>query len=249
MTNTPPDLFGLASKTVLVTGAAGSVGRSLAPALTAVGARVIGVDRNKAPLAELVDAGSLAEALTSDLLNPEEVEKIAVQAGPVDVLINNVGLGTAHLLRKTTDEELSTALETNLWVAFRLTRALAPAMAHRGWGRIVNVSTVLALHPVPTVSAYAASKAALIGFTRAVALEFAGRGVCCNVLAPGYMDGAKNAEYFDSEVGHSFVERFMPTGSVPPPDSLVGPSLFLSSEMSKYVTGQVLIVDQGYSIW
>jgi NAD(P)-dependent dehydrogenase (short-subunit alcohol dehydrogenase family) len=102
---------------------------------------------------------------------------------------------------------------------------------------------------VPTVAAYAATKASLIGFTKAMALEYAARGVQCNVLAPGYLAGPKNTDYFESDVGKHFVKRFMPTRAVGPADALNGPLLFLASPMSDHVNGHVLVVDGGYSVW
>jgi NAD(P)-dependent dehydrogenase (short-subunit alcohol dehydrogenase family) len=234
---------------VLLTGAAGAVGRSAARAFSEAGAHVLGVDRNKEPLSELVAAGQLADGLAGDLTEPEFVSSIGERWSQVDVLVNNVGAGTSLTLADTDDDTIDAMLDVNLRTAVRLCRLYAPAMAKRRSGKVINVSSVLGLHPVPTVAAYAAAKAALIGFTKSIALEYAARGVQCNVLAPGYLAGPKNADYFGSEVGTAFIKRFMPTGAVGPESALDGPLLFLASPMSDYVTGHVVVVDGGYSVW
>jgi NAD(P)-dependent dehydrogenase (short-subunit alcohol dehydrogenase family) len=246
---TEPQPWSLHDRSVVLTGAAGAVGQAAAQALSEAGARVLGVDRNQEPLTILADKGFLAEYLVGDLTSQAFVDQIADQWPAPDVLVNNVGAGTSRVLADTPDEVLDTMLDLNLRIAVRLSRAYAPAMARRRSGKIINVSSVLAMHPVPTVAAYAAAKASLIGFTRAIALEYAARGVQCNVLAPGYLAGAKNDAYFSSEKGQRFIERFMPTRAVGPPNALNGPLLFLASPMSDHVNGHVLVVDGGYSVW
>lgn len=245
--STPP--WSLTGRTVLLTGAGGAVGRTAAAAFSAAGAKVVGVDRNKDALVELIAAGALADGQSGDLTDPAFVGQVVADQPEVDVLVNNVGAGTSLTLADTTDDVLDDMLEINLRTALRLCRAYAPGMAKRRRGKVINLSSVLGMHPVPTVAAYAAAKASLIGFTKSIALEYAGRNVQCNVLAPGYLEGPKNAAYFDSPAGRGFVERFMPTGRVGPADALNGPLLFLASGMSDHMTGQVLVVDGGYSIW
>jgi NAD(P)-dependent dehydrogenase (short-subunit alcohol dehydrogenase family) len=241
--------WSLDDRSVLLTGAAGAVGQAAAHALSQAGARVLGVDRHEEPLAVLADNGFLAEYLVGDLTCQSFIDQIAGKWANPDVLVNNVGAGTSRVLADTPDEVLDDMLDLNLRIAVRLCREYAPGMARRRSGKIINVSSVLAMHPVPTVAAYAAAKASLIGFTRAIALEYAARGVQCNVLAPGYLAGVKNDAYFSSQTGERFVERFMPTGAVGPQDALNGPLLFLASPMSDHVNGHVLVVDGGYSVW
>lgn len=248
MTNQPQP-WSLAGRSVLLTGAAGAIGVSAARVLSQAGARVLGVDRHEQPLLRLADQGHIAELAVGDLTDPAFLDQITTKWSEVDVLVNNVGAGISLVLADTTEEVIDGMLDINLRVAARLTRCYAPGMADRRQGKIINVSSVLALHPVPTVAAYAAAKASLIGFTKAVALEYAARGLQCNVLAPGYLAGPKNGAYFHSEVGERFVKRFMPTGAVGPGDALDGPLLFLASPMSDHVNGHVLVVDGGYSVW
>jgi NAD(P)-dependent dehydrogenase (short-subunit alcohol dehydrogenase family) len=181
--------WSLDGRSVLLTGAAGAIGRTAARAFTQAGARVLGVDRNEQPLAELVNTGQLAEALVGELTNQGFLDHIAAKWTEVDVLVNNVGTSTALILAHTTDEVVNTMLDVNLRIAVRLCRQYVPGMAERRQGKVINVSSVLALHPLPTVAAYATAKASLIGFTRAIAIEYAPHGVQCNVLAPGYIAG------------------------------------------------------------
>ncbi|MDX5936842.1 MAG: SDR family oxidoreductase [Bacteroidales bacterium] len=243
------NLISLIGKRVLITGAAGSVGERACAVFRAAGAEVFGVDRNYVKLNELRTDGFLDEFLAGDLTDPAFCQVVG-RLNPVpDVLVNNVGTGLSHSLANTSDEVLEEMLEINLRVAVRLCREIMPAMGNRRSGKVINVSSVLANHPVPTVSAYAASKSALIGFTRSVALEYAPRGIQVNALAPGYLAGPKNDEYFRSDIGQQFQLRFMPTGTIGTPNALDGPLLFLASAMSEHVTGHTLVVDGGYSIW
>jgi NAD(P)-dependent dehydrogenase (short-subunit alcohol dehydrogenase family) len=241
--------WSLAGQTVLLTGAAGAVGKAAAATFTQAGATVVGLDRNQEVLDDMVAEGALAGSRAGDLTDTGFLDEVFAERPEVDVLVNNVGAGASVTLADTTDGVLDHMLEINLRTAFRLCRGYAPGMAERRRGKVINLSSVLGMHPVPTVAAYAAAKAALIGFTKSIALEYAGRGVQCNVLAPGYLEGPKNAAYFTSEVGQQFVKRFMPTGRMGPEDALNGPLLFLASAMSDHMTGQVLVVDGGYSIW
>ena len=204
---------------MLLTGAGGAVGRAAATALRAAGAKVVGVDPDKDALVELIATGALADGQAGDLTDPEFADQVVTDQPAVDVLVNNVGSGISLPLADTGDDVLDRMLDANLRPVFRLCRAYAPGMARRGHGKVITVSSVLAGDPA--VAAYAAAKAALTGFTRSIALEYAGRGVQCNVLAPGHVAAGRKG----------------------PPDALTGPLLFLASGMSDHVTGQVLVVD------
>jgi NAD(P)-dependent dehydrogenase (short-subunit alcohol dehydrogenase family) len=210
---------------VLLTGAGGAVGRAAAAAFSGAGAKVVGVDHDKDALVEQIATGALADGQAGDLTDAEFLRQVVADQPAVDVLVNNVCAGTASALADTGDELLDHMLDVNLRTAFRLCRAYVPGMAKRRRGKVITLSSVLA-GAVPAVSAYAAAKAALTGFTKSIALEYAGAGVQCNVLAPGYQAA----------------------GRAGPRDALNGPLLFLASGMSDHVTGQVLVVDGGYGI-
>jgi NAD(P)-dependent dehydrogenase (short-subunit alcohol dehydrogenase family) len=228
--------WSLAGRTVLLTGASGAVGQAAATAMRAAGAKVVGVDRDKDALVGMIASGVLADGQAGDLTDAGFVDQVVADQPEVDVLANFAGAATSLTLADTTDDVLDEMLETNLRTAFRLCRAYAPGMARRRRGKVINLSSVLGLHPLPTVAAYAAATASMIGFTRSIALEYAACGVQCNVLAPG-----PRAEHADSRLA----ERVLPTGRPVPPDALDGPLLFLASAMSDHVTGQVLVVDGG----
>jgi NAD(P)-dependent dehydrogenase (short-subunit alcohol dehydrogenase family) len=234
--------WSLTGRTVLLTGASGAVGKAAAAALRAAGAKVVGVDRDKDALVGMIASGDLADGQAGDLTDTGFVDQVVADQPEIDVLVNFAGAGASLSLADTTDDVLDDLLAINLRTAFRLCRAYAPGMARRRRGKVINLSSALGLHPLPTVAAYAAAKASLIGFTKSIALEYATRGVQCNVLAPGHLAGASTEH-------PPFERRSMPTGRAGPPDALNGPLLFLASAMSDHLTGQVLVVDGGYSVW
>lgn len=247
--NVTPQLLGLADKRVLITGAAGAIGQVLCARFAQLGSQVIGVDRNQEPMEQMQQRGVLESFVVADLNEAEAGQQCLEATGPVQVLLNNAGTGREGHLRTTTEEMVEVTLEANYKAAYRMCRAYLPSMRQQGGGKIVNVSSVLGPHPVPAVSAYAASKAAVIAFTRSIALEVVTEGIQCNVLAPGYLQGSKNEDYFASKAGQAFTKRFMPGGVPGIAEDLVGPAVFLASAMSGHVTGQVLVVDGGYSVW
>jgi NAD(P)-dependent dehydrogenase (short-subunit alcohol dehydrogenase family) len=243
-------VFQLDGKVVLITGACGGIAAAALQQFKDAGARVIGVDRNLDKLKQLKRKKLLRDVVAGDLTTSALQDEIVERFGAsVDVLINNVGAGFSKTLEDTTREDYLELWKLNFEVAAMLSRGMMPRMAARGGGKVINVSTVLAEHPLPTVSAYVASKAALTAFTKAVALQFAPLNVQANVLAPGYVQNAKHEAYFKTEHGKNFLDRFVPTGVVGERDAVTGALLYLSSALSDYMTGHVLIVDGGYSIW
>jgi NAD(P)-dependent dehydrogenase (short-subunit alcohol dehydrogenase family) len=235
---------------VLVTGVCGGLGREALRGFRRAGAIILGADRHAAKLRGMKARGQLSDYVAGDLTDPAVQEQIIDRFGDrVDVLVNNVGGGFSRRLEDTTRADYLALWKLNFEVAAMLCRGIMPRMSERGGGKVINVSTILADNPLPTVSAYAASKAALIAFTRSVALQFAPLGVRANVLAPGYIENDKHASYFASAAGRQFQERFMPTGVTGAPDAVTGAFLYLASPLSDHMTGQVLKVDGGYSIW
>lgn len=243
-------MMDFSGKQVFLTGVSGAIGQELARVFSGLGARVVGADRNTGAAGRLADEGCLADFIEGDLTDPAHQERIIERhAGATDILLNNVGAGFSKTLQETTREDFLHLYRLNFEVAAMLCRGFMPEMARRGGGKVINVSTILADNPLPTVSAYAASKAALIAFTRAVALQFAPKKVQANVISPGYIRSPKHAEYFESQAGLTFMERFMPTGALGTESALNGAFLYLASPLSDHVTGQVLKVDGGYTIW
>lgn len=243
-------LFHFSSQSVLITGGAGGLGFAAAEQFKRLGAKVIVADRNKEKLEKGKQLGLIDHYFVGDLTDTHFQNLLMSElSATVDILINNVGAGFSKTLEETTDVDFMNLWRLNFLTTASLCRGFIPSMAHRGRGKVINVSTVLADNPLPTVSAYVASKAAVISFTRSIALQFAPYGVQVNVVAPGYIENPKHKEYFSSQNGIHFAQRFMPTGQVGKEDAITGSFLFLASNLSDHITGQVIKVDGGYSIW
>jgi NAD(P)-dependent dehydrogenase (short-subunit alcohol dehydrogenase family) len=258
------NLFDLAGKKIVVTGAASGLGRVFAEALSKAGAAVASIDRDAALLAECgVTARAGDCAIVADLTEEVEVAKASEQVlrwseGRLDVLVNNAGIATrpGRLLDVSTSD-WDRGLSTNLRSVFLLTRALLPALIESGHGSIVNISSLLGLvgaYPGFAVTAvpYSASKAGLIGFTRQVAMEYAAERVRSNAIAPGWHGGTRLGREREAAGGpaavaqlEAYIDRDVPLGYRGKPSDLVGLLIYLASEASSYVTGQVFSHDGG----
>jgi len=189
-------MFDLSGMTALVTGASGGLGSSIAKALAGQGARLALSGSNAAKLeAFAAELGGDHVALVCDLSNPAEVDHLvprAVEAlGKLDILVNNAGITRDNLTMRMKDEEFSDVLGVNLEAAFRLMRAACKPMMRARFGRIVSVTSVVAVTGNPGQANYVASKAGLIGLSKALAQEVASRGITVNCIAPGFMTSAR----------------------------------------------------------
>lgn len=186
----------LAGRGAVVTGGGRGIGAAVARELAAAGARVVvsarSADEIEAVAAALRDAGAEAHAVACDVTDPAAVEALAAAAGErlgaVDLLVNNAGIATSAPLKAITLEEWNRVFAVNVTGTFLCTRALLPGMLERGWGRVVNVASIAGRIGAPYISLYAASKHAVVGFTRALAAEVAAKGVTVNAVCPGYVD-------------------------------------------------------------
>ena len=241
----------LADKVAVVTGAGRGIGRAVALAYARMGADVACVSRteeNSAKAAAEVEAlGRRAWAVAVDVSDTAAVDaaagKILDDAGRVDILVNNAGVTRDNLLMRMSEEEWDTVINTNLKGAFNFTKALTRPFIKQRSGRIINIASVIGLIGNAGQSNYAASKAALIGFTKSVAKELATRGITVNAIAPGFietdMTAALSEKMREGILGNVPLERF---GS---PDDIAHAAVFLAMEPSGYITGQVLTVDGG----
>lgn len=241
----------LTNQIAVVTGAGRGIGRAIALKFAAEGADVVCVSRtveNSEKVAQEVrNAGRRAWAMAVDVADVAAVnaaaEKILSEAGRVDVLVNNAGVTRDGLLMRMSDADWDTVMNTNLKGAFLFTRAFSRAFLKQRAGRIINVASVIGLVGNAGQANYAASKAALMGFTKSVAKEFGSRGVTVNALAPGFIETDMTAVL--SEQLRADVLKTIPLGKLGQADDIAEAALFLASPGAKYITGQVLTVDGG----
>jgi NAD(P)-dependent dehydrogenase (short-subunit alcohol dehydrogenase family) len=234
----------LQGKTALVTGATSGIGRATAKALAGLGASVIvhgrNADRGEQVVKEIEGAGGQARFIAADLGQPDEIARLAEEAGPVDILVNNAGRSwfgpTADLDAGTFDGMFA----SNVRAAYLLTAALAPAMAARGSGSIINLDSMAGHVGLAGGAAYSATKASASAMTRAWAAEFSPAGVRVNAVAPGpvYSDGA-STELIDTLATTTLLGR----GAQP--DEIGGVIAFLASDAARYITGATIPVDGG----
>jgi NAD(P)-dependent dehydrogenase (short-subunit alcohol dehydrogenase family) len=241
----------LKGKTALVTGSTSGIGRATAIALAARGAHVLIVGRNeqraKDVVAEIEDAGGTATfRLTTlvDFTSAQDLAEWATQAGDghVDILINNAGVALLGPSESATEAEFDETFSVNVKVPFVLVATLAPAMAERGWGAIVNVSTMVASFGQPGMAMYGASRAALELLTKAWAAEFGPRGVRVNAVAPGPTRTPMNEGFGDIP---NQIAALAPAGRQAEPEELAAAIVFLASEDASFVHGVTLAVDGG----
>ena len=241
----------LADKVAVVTGAGRGIGRAVAPAYARMGADVACVSRteeNSAKAAVEVEAlGRRAWAVAVDVSDTAAVDaaagKILDDAGRVDILVNNAGVTRDNLLIRMSEEEWDTVINTNLKGAFNFTKALTRPFIKQRSGRIINIASVIGLIGNAGQSNYAASKAALIGFTKSIAKELAPRGITVNAIAPGFIETDMTAA-LDDKVREGILGN-VPLGRFGSPDDIAHAAVFLAMEPSGYITGQVLTVDGG----
>jgi 3-oxoacyl-[acyl-carrier protein] reductase len=241
----------LANKVAVVTGAGRGIGRAVALAYARMGADVACVSRteeNSAKAAAEVEAlGRRAWAVAVDVSDTAAVDaaagKILDDAGRVDILVNNAGVTRDNLLMRMSEEEWDTVINTNLKGAFNFTKALTRPFIKQRSGRIINIASVIGLIGNAGQSNYAASKAALIGFTKSIAKELAPRGITVNAIAPGFIETDMTAA-LDDKVREGILGN-VPLGRFGSPDDIAHAAVFLAMEPSGYITGQVLTVDGG----
>lgn len=250
------DMFRLDGRVALITGGAGGLGEVFARTLAAAGADVVLVGRREEPLQTLAAAlkqetGRRAMTLPADITDPTQVRRMADEAtgemGKVDILINNAGVNLRKPAVEFSPEEWLGMVQINLNAPFWCAQALAPQMLERGWGRVINISSMLGLVGLGERAPYTTTKGGLIQMTRTLALEWATRGVTVNALAPGPFATAMNLPLTNNpEAYQAFISQ-IPLGRWGELPEIAGPILFLASNASSFMTGAVLTVDGGWT--
>ena len=249
-------LFRLDGQVALVTGCRRGIGLAMADALAEAGADIVGISASLNPdSSEVGDAvrkrGRRFSGFRCDLSDRNAVdsvlEQVLSQNPVIDVLVNNAGIVRRAPAEKHSDELWDMVLEVNLSAVFRVSRGIGTTMLERGRGSIISTASILSDQGGLNVASYAASKAGLANLTRSLANEWAGRGVRVNAIAPGYVK-TEMTEALQSDPLRSrqILER-IPAGRLGSPDDLRGPVVFLASDASRYVHGETLVVDGGWT--
>jgi 3-oxoacyl-[acyl-carrier protein] reductase len=233
----------LEGRTALVTGGSRGIGRAIAAELANAGAQVVVGYRSGAEEAEGVASEVGGKAIQADVSDPDEAKRLVDEAGEVDVLVNNAGVTRDGLLVRMPDEDWRNVLDTNLGGTFNTCRAASRGMMKRRSGAIVNISSVVGVHGNPGQTNYAASKAGIIGFTKALARELGSRSVRANVVAPGYI-ATRLTNELPEELRQTMLAN-TPLGRFGKPQDVAGAVRFLCSDAAAFVTGEVLLVDGG----
>jgi len=237
------DFCSLEGKLALVTGASRGIGRAIAAELAGAGAQVVVGYRSSADEAEALAAEIGGRAVQADVADPDQAARLVQEAGDLDILVNNAGLTRDGLIARMSDEDWHTVLDTNLGGVFHTCRAAARGMMRKRGGAIVNMTSVVGLHGNPGQTNYAASKAGIIGFTKALARELATRGVRANAIAPGYVETALT-DVLPEDV-RGMILANTPLGRLGRPEDVAGAVRFLCSDEASFITGEVLLVDGG----
>jgi 3-oxoacyl-[acyl-carrier protein] reductase len=252
MTEVAPELAG---RTAVVTGSSRGIGRAIALELARRGAQIVvnyrsEAERAAAVCAEIDTLGSRAVSVAADVSQASDVERLFATAaetfGRTDILVNNAGVARDNLLLRMSEEDWDTVLDTSLKAAYLCTRTALRGMLRSRWGRVINVSSVIALGSNPGQANYAAAKAGLIALTRTLARETGSRGVTVNAVAPGYIETDMTANL--AEQAYKQLTDRIALDRLGTPEDVAQAVAFLCSGAASYITGHVLVVDGGLSL-
>jgi 3-oxoacyl-[acyl-carrier protein] reductase len=244
-------MFDLNGKKALVTGATGGIGEAIAKALHAQGA-VVGISgRNEEKLKELASTlGDRVHIFPADLSKPEGIDALVKGAteamGGIDILINNAGLTKDNLSMRMKPEEWDEVLAVNLTAPFKLAQTVQRGMMKNRWGRIVNISSVVGTTGNPGQANYCASKAGMVGWTKAMAAEIASRNITVNCIAPGFI--ATNMTHVLTDDQKAKINGNIPAGRMGSAEDIAAAAVYLASNESAYVTGQTIHVNGGMAM-
>jgi NAD(P)-dependent dehydrogenase (short-subunit alcohol dehydrogenase family) len=250
------DRFRVNGKTALVTGGARGLGKTMATALAEAGADVALVGRTREACEETAKeigaaTGRTIRAFAADVTVAADVARLhaaVVEAcGDIDILINNAGTNIRGTLDQLSEADWDSVIDTNLKGPFLVTKAFAPGMLKKGWGRVVNLASILSVIGLPGRTPYASSKAGVLGLTRVWALEWAGKGVTCNAICPGPFATDMNRQLLNDPQAYQQFVANIPMGRWGELEELTGVVVFLASDASSFMTGAPLFVDGGWT--
>ncbi len=244
-------MFDLTGKTALVTGATGGLGAEIARGLHGNGATVVVSGTRTERLEDLKsELGERALAVPANLSDPDGPAALAAAAeeaaGQVDILVNNAGLTRDTLAMRMKDEDWQSVLDVNLTAAFKLSRALLRGMMRRRWGRIIGITSVVGIVGNPGQVNYAASKAGMIGMSKALAWEVANRGITVNCIAPGFIETPMTDALTEQQ--RADIDGKVPIGRMGVPAEIAAGAIYLASDEAAYVTGHTLNISGGIAM-
>ncbi len=249
-------LFTLDGRVALVTGASRGLGKAVADAMAAAGAHVVLAARGEDALAEnaaaIRSAGGAASVVAMDVTDEgsvvDAVARTVAETGRLDILVNNAGMAHRSPVLDTDTAGWEAVVRTNLTSSFMLAREAGRPMVENGWGRIINMASIMSRVARPGIPAYVATKHALAGLTTALAVELGGHGVTANAIGPGYIRTELTEPLYQDPDFSAMIESGCPAGRWGRPEEVGGVAVFLASDAAAYVNGHLLIVDGGMTV-
>jgi len=250
-------IFDLTGRVALITGGSRGLGAQAAQALASAGAAVAICGRTEPDLsrvaAAISAAGGTALAIVADVTDEAAVEAMlratVDRFGRLDILVNNAGKNIRKPALDMTSAEFDEVMRLNLHAYFLCARAAGRIMVEQRYGRVINMSSILAAIGLPNQTAYASSKGAIGGLTRVLAIEWAGHGVTCNAIGPTYFETELTRPLYEDAERREFITSRTPMGRWGQPEELNGLLIYLASQASGYLTGQTIYVDGGWLAW
>jgi NAD(P)-dependent dehydrogenase (short-subunit alcohol dehydrogenase family) len=249
------ELFDLSEKVAIVTGTSRGLGQYFAKALAKAGADLVITSRDISRLTkfkqEIESLGRKALPVQLDVLSQSDIENMVRMAineyGKIDVLVNNAGLNIRRPSTEVSQQDWDTVLDTNLKGSFFCAQAVAKEMIKRKQGRIINVGSCTCVFGMEGIAPYTASRGAILSMTRSLAAEWGRFGITVNVLAPGWFKTAQNAVLYENKEWVNYIINRIPLNRPGHPHDLDGAVIFLASDASGYITGQIILVDGGFT--